>query len=318
MTVLLEAKGVTVSFSSHRPPAVAEADLAISEGSTVGIVGESGSGKTTLGRALVGVLKPSSGEVRIQGKAWSQIRRRDPLRRSAQMIFQDPYGSLNPWLTPRKAVAEVFEVWNSIPRSEADKRAEDLLREVGLSLDAIDRRPARLSGGQCQRVGIARALACDPRILVADEPTSSLDVSVQAQILNLLASLRERRGLALVLISHDLAIVRYATDEALVMYGGYVVERGPTETLFTDPRHPYTRVLVDSVPGNEGPFRAVRNELPATSGGCVFAPRCPRVAEECLREQPALVGPNGRQFACVRPLEPEPALASAAESQRGT
>ena len=304
MTVLIEARGVAVTFSTQNPPAVAGVDMAVPEGAAVGIVGESGSGKTTLARLLVGALEPTQGEVRVDGRPWSAISRQDPLRRSVQMIFQDPYGSLNPWLTPRETVAEVLRVWESIDRREGERRAEDLLREVGFPRDAMDRRPSRLSGGQCQRVGIARALACNPSVLVADEPTSSLDVSVQAQILNLLVSLRESRGLALVLISHDLAVVRYATDEALVMYGGHVVERGPTDQLLAWPLHPYTRVLVDSLPGQEGPARPVENTVDAESG-CIFAPRCAFVAADCLSRQPDLARYDNRLVACVRPLFPD-------------
>jgi oligopeptide/dipeptide ABC transporter ATP-binding protein len=300
VTALIDAREIDVSFSSNAPPAVAEVSLTIPEGAAIGIVGESGSGKTTLGRVLVGALEPTNGSVTVEGRPWSSVKRRDPLRRSVQMIFQDPYGSLNPWLTARATVAEVVRVWESISRQEAEQRAEDLLREVGFARDAMGRRPGQLSGGQCQRVGIARALACDPRILIADEPTSSLDVSVQAQILNLLASLRERRGLALVLISHDLAVVRYATDEALVMYAGHVVERGPTEQLFAQPLHPYTQVLVDSIPGHEGPARPVDNQL-AEAAGCVFAPRCAFVQADCLTEQPALTERHDHLVACIHP-----------------
>jgi ABC-type glutathione transport system ATPase component len=167
------------------------------------------------------------------------------------MVFQDPYGALNPARSAIDTVAEVFQVLDRLARGEARSRAARLLSEVGLSDDAATRRPGRLSGGQCQRVVIARALACEPEVLVADEPTSALDVSVQAQILNLLLDLRERREFALVLISHDLGVVRYATTEALVMCEGDVVERGHTAELLDNPQHPYTRLLVSSIPGRE-------------------------------------------------------------------
>ena len=217
------------------------------------------------------------------------------------MIFQDPYASLNPRLTPRDAVAEVLQVWERRPRRAALRDAAGLLAEVGLSGDVVDRRPLRLSGGQRQRVGIARALACEPTVLVADEPTSSLDVSVQAQILNLLADLRESRGLALVLVSHDLSVVRHMTEEALVMYAGRIVERGRTEDVFDAPRHPYSRVLIDSIPERQGQSRLVRNEVDAA--GCVFAPRCPRMAPPCLDRQPPLTGPSAHLAACIYPLD---------------
>jgi peptide/nickel transport system ATP-binding protein len=248
MTAVIEASACGYEFRAGAPPAVADVSLAVRGAESVGVVGESGSGKTTLGRLLVGALHPTRGTVLVEGRPWAAIGRRDPRRRRVQMIFQDPYGSLNPWRTPVDAVAEVIRVWDRLPARRAQARAEDLLAEVGLAEDAMRRRPRKLSGGQCQRVGIARALAADPEVLVADEPTSSLDVSVQAQILNLLRRLRERRGLALVLISHDLSVVRYATDRAIVMYGGRVVEEGRTAELLSAPSHDYTRSLVAAIP----------------------------------------------------------------------
>jgi oligopeptide/dipeptide ABC transporter ATP-binding protein len=220
-----------------------------------------------------------------------------------QMVFQDPYASLNPILTARDTVAEVFRVWERLSRRDTDKRAEALLAEVGLVGDAIHRKPANLSGGQRQRVGIARALACNPAILVADEPTSSLDVSVQAQILNLLADLREQRHLALILVSHDLSVVRHMTDRAIVMYGGRVVEEARTEELFETPRHPYTRVLIDSVPERSGAARLVVNEgvLPDHEG-CVFARRCRFVQTDCVSRHPALSGDAQHAVSCFHPL----------------
>jgi oligopeptide/dipeptide ABC transporter ATP-binding protein len=246
-------------------------------------------------------MRPTEGLVEVAGRPWQDVRRRDPLRRSVQMIFQDPYASVNPRLTARQTVAEVFQVWEKLSRAAASDRAEGLLAEVGLPRDTWDRRSHRLSGGQCQRVSIARALACSPDILIADEPTSSLDVSVQAQILNLILDLRETRGMALVLISHDLGIVRYVTDEALVMYRGRVVERGPTEALFEAPHHPYARVLVDSIPGREGPSRLARNDY-RPDQGCVFAVRCAHAREQCVESEPELVAENGRSLACFFPL----------------
>ena len=218
------------------------------------------------------------------------------------MIFQDPYGALNPWLTPIRAVAEVLMTWDSLSFKAAQPLAAGLLSEVGLPGDAMRRVPGKLSGGQCQRVGIARALATKPAVLVADEPTSSLDVSVQAQILNLLRDLRQRRGLAVTLISHDLSVIRYATDRALVMYGGEVVEQGPTGQLLDDPKHPYTRILVDSIPGREGVAEARPNDLD-NSAGCAFARMCPMVAGECLSIRPALRSTGDRMVACIRTAE---------------
>jgi oligopeptide/dipeptide ABC transporter ATP-binding protein len=305
LSVLIEARDVGMQYGEHADLAVTGVDLDIHERAAVGIVGESGSGKTTLARILVGALRPTSGSVRVDGRKWSEIKRRDPLRRQVQMIFQDPYGSLNPWHTPRQTVAEVFMVWKKETSRSARVQAEQLLSEVGLSRDAIDRLPRQLSGGQCQRVGIARALACDPRVLIADEPTSSLDVSVQAQILNLLLSLKESRGLALLLISHDLGVVRHATDQALVMYAGRVVERGGTDAILKRPLHPYTRILVESIPsprGQLGDFRPVSNDLGSSAAGCVFAARCPALQPHCVQRPPSLREVSGRQVACFYPL----------------
>ncbi len=313
MSALLVARDVTVRYQRHTTPAVIAANLQLQAGEAVGIVGESGSGKTTFARALVGAREPSEGEVTISGRRWNEIPRRDPLRRTVQMVFQDPYASLNPILSARQAVAEVFRVWDKVPNHEAVRRAEALLKEVGLVGSAVDARPAHLSGGQRQRVGIARALACNPAVLVADEPTSALDVSVQAQILNLLADLRDRRHLALVLVSHDLSVVRHMTERTMVMYGGRVVERGSTAALFSTPRHPYTRVLLDSVPERSGRARlGVNNDIPNDHAGCVFARRCAFVDIACLTEQPNFTGGEDDQVSCIHP-----AASQAQLKQRG-
>ncbi|BDZ46176.1 dipeptide ABC transporter ATP-binding protein [Naasia aerilata] len=253
--VVLTVKDATVTYRHASSPALAPVSLDIQAGASIGLVGESGSGKTTLGRVIVGALRPTTGEVLVHGKTWQEVRGRNPIRRDVQMIFQDPYGSLTPWRTPRQAVAEVLQRWRGLSRSASLAQAGDLLDEVGLPRLTFDKLPRQLSGGQCQRVGIARALASEPRLIVADEPTSSLDISAQAQILNLLMSLRASHGLSLVLISHDLSVIRHMTDTALVMKNGVVVERGPSTKLFTDPDDEYTRQLVaatpvlDSVPG---------------------------------------------------------------------
>lgn len=245
-STVLSGRDIEVHFPGSAEPAVQDVNVEVLEGAALGIVGETGSGKTTLARTLVGALTPTRGDVTVEGRSWRDVARTDARRRHVQMVFQDPIGALNPYLTARETVAEVFRVWWKSSRREADARASELLAEVGLRGDVIGRRPPGLSGGECQRVGIARALACEPTVLVADEPTSSLDVSVQAQILNLLIDLRERRGLALLLISHDLGVVRYLTDSALVMCKGRVVEHGETDRLLTAPKDPYTQLLVES------------------------------------------------------------------------
>ena len=256
MSAVLQAQDVLYSYRPGGRVAVDSVSLSIGPGESVGIIGESGCGKTTLGRLLVGALNPTAGVVAVGGVSWTAIRHSHPARRRVQMIFQDPYGSLNPWWSCIESVAEVIRVWDRVGSREAMMRAEVLLTEVGVAEDAMHRKPRTLSGGQCQRVGIARALSAKPGVLVADEPTASLDVSVQAQILNLLRELRGRHGLALVLISHDLSIVRYATDRAIVMYAGRVVEQGPTGEVLDAPAHPYTRSLVDAIPGREGSIDA--------------------------------------------------------------
>ena len=240
---LLVADAATLRYG-RGPVVVHEASLAVAPGDAVGIVGESGSGKSTLARALVGDLHPAAGAVLVNGRPWRDVGRRDPERRMVQLVFQDPYSALNPRLSPRAAVAEALRVVAEVPRGAADERAGALLSSVGLDGTLQDRSVRRLSGGQRQRVVVARALACDPAILVADEPTSSLDVSVQAQILNLLLDLRRERGLGLVLVTHDLAVLAHMTRTAVVMHEGHVVEAGPTAEITRSPRHPYTKVLM--------------------------------------------------------------------------
>ena len=300
MTVTLQVAGAGVTYPRAQTEALADIDLEVEAGQTLGIVGESGSGKTTLGRLLVGTLSPSRGRVLVNGREWTKVDRRDPIRREIQMVFHDPYGALNPWMTARQTVAEVFQVWHSLGRREAAERADQVLGEVGISLDAAERRPGQLSGGQCQRVGIARALAADPSILIADEPTSSLDVSVQAQILNLLNALRVSRGLGIILISHDLSVVNHVTDGTMVLFSGRLVERGATQTVLTAPAHPYTRVLLDSVPGVDGDFRFAANAVSAD--GCIFAPRCPLADGDCTARPPARIAVGDTQVACIHPL----------------
>ncbi|MFJ9693960.1 dipeptide ABC transporter ATP-binding protein [Kitasatospora sp. NPDC101183] len=238
---VLVAEELTVRYGRRRPPALEGVSLSAAPGRAVGVIGESGSGKSTLARALLGLVAPHAGTVRVAGRSWAgagRARERE-LRRSVQMVFQDPYASLSPRMTVREALAEPLAVHGL---REPDPAG--LCALVGLPEAVLDALPHRLSGGQRQRVAIARALAVGPQVLVADEPTSALDVSVQAQILNLFADLRERTGVGLVFISHDLALVRHLCDEVLVLRHGRVVERAPAEQLFAEPAHPYTRELL--------------------------------------------------------------------------
>ena len=279
--------------------AVREVSLDIRRGETVALVGESGSGKTTLGRILLRLLSPTGGTVRFDGADIFALDRQAlrALRRRMQIVFQDATGSLNPRVRVGRAVGEPLEAHGLARRRDAAARVQRLFEEVGLAPSLAGKFPHELSGGQRQRVGIARALSLDPEFLVLDEPVSALDVSVQAQILNLLADLRERHRLTLLFIAHDLAVVRHMAHRVAVMYRGRTVEEAPTELLFQAPLHPYTAQLLsagavtDPSVASPGPATSVR-PTPATShdAGCPYASRCPHPArdERCDRTVPAL------------------------------
>lgn len=247
---LLSFSDVVVEFRRWRRSfrALDGVSGAIERGESLGIVGESGSGKTTLARVLVGLTPIKSGVVEFEGRSLDAWLSNDPLgfRRRVQIIFQDPYGSLNPRMTVRQMLSEVLRVHRLVERAAVEDRICELLEAVGLDPASADRYPHAFSGGQRQRLGIARALAVQPSVLIADEPVSSLDVSVQAQVLNLLAELRKRAGLTLMVVAHDLAAIRYVCDRLLVMQNGRVVEEGPTERILASPAHPYTQTLLDA------------------------------------------------------------------------
>jgi oligopeptide/dipeptide ABC transporter ATP-binding protein len=296
--------------------AVDGVSLTIKRGGALGLVGESGSGKTTLGRCILRLIEPSSGTVRFDG---TDVLGLDPatlrrLRRRMQIVFQDPYGSLNPRMTIGAAVREPLEIHRLARGAEADGRVQALLREVGLDASFADRYPHELSGGQRQRVGIARALSVEPEFVVLDEPVSALDVSVQAQVLNLLADLRERRDLTYLFIAHDLAVVRHLTDRVTVMYLGKSMEVGSTEALFDRPHHPYTVSLLSAVPVPDPAAQrrriALRGDPPShhhPPSGCVFHPRCPHPLKDarCITEAPHLREvDSGRWAACHYAEEP--------------
>lgn len=290
---------------------VSQVDLVVYEGETLALVGESGCGKSTLGRLLLGLLPPTQGQVFFDGRDLAACSPRDlrALRRQMQMVFQDTAASLNPRLTVEGILAEPLRVHRLCPRREIPARAAVLLDQVGLPRDLLGRYPHALSGGQRQRVGIARALALSPRLVVCDEPVSALDVSVQAQMLNLLADLQAARGLTYVLVSHDLGVVRHGADRVCVMFLGRVCEVGPTEALFTAPRHPYTRFLLDSVPRPDPTRRGEGRELlpgeipsPVTPpSGCRFRTRCPYAAPVCAQAPPPLQGTGEHRVACHAP-----------------
>ena len=296
----LSVRGLTKTFPTARGTvhAVSDVSLDIPRGSITGLVGESGSGKTTLGRALLRLIEPSAGRTLLDG---TDINRLDAqamrgLRRRMQIIFQDPVASLNPRLKVGQIVAEGLIAHGIGSRAERRARVADLLSEVGLSPDAAARWPHEFSGGQRQRIGIARALALDPEFIVADECVSALDVSIQAQVLNLLMDLRDRRGLTMLFISHDLSVVEYLCDQIAVMYLGRIVEMGPAHGVYHAPRHPYSRALLSAIPPPDPRQRRAREILPgdipsplAPPSGCVFRTRC-RIAEPaCATAVPAPV-----------------------------
>ncbi|MGK7313146.1 MAG: ABC transporter ATP-binding protein [Candidatus Longimicrobiales bacterium M2_2A_002] len=283
----------------------------IRRGETLGLVGESGSGKTTTGRAILRLIEPTAGSVRFHGEEVTAMDREGlrSFRRRAQVIFQDPYGSLNPRLTVGAAIREVLRVHGLARGSETD-RVRELLEVVGLHPSHAGRYPHQFSGGQRQRVGIARALAVEPEFIVCDEPVSALDVSVQAQVVNLLESLQEQLGLAYLFIAHDLGVVEHVSDRVAVMYLGRIVEMADADTLVADPRHPYTRALLSAVPVPEPGRRRERivlsGDIPSPvdpPAGCPFHPRCPHPAkdDECTRVVPRLEPKApGHPAACLK------------------
>jgi len=292
--------------------AVDGVSFAIEPGETLGLVGESGCGKTTTGRLVLRAIEPTRGRILFEGRditalAPAALR---PFRRKAQIVFQDPYASLNPRMTVGRIVGEPIQVHGLAPAGEVRERVRALLEMVGLQPEHVDRYPHQLSGGQRQRVGIARALAVGPRLIVADEAVSALDVSVRAQILNLFVELRERLELAYLFVSHDLAVIRFVSHRVAVMYLGKLVEVAPTGELFKQPLHPYTQALLAAIPtvgdGSSSifdqPARLLEGELPSPIDpppGCRFAGRCPYRFERCTAEEPRLreVGP-GHAVAC--------------------
>jgi len=300
---LLEINSLHVRFSAahgHEVRAVNGVSLAVERGESVGLVGESGCGKSTLGNAVLRLVRVQGGTIRFEDQDVLTLTRRDLFRyrRRSQMIFQDPYGSLNPRLSVGAAIEECLAVHRMGNRAERKQRVRELLQTVGLDPDYAARYPHEFSGGQRQRVGIARALALNPVLVVADEPVSALDVSVQAQILNLMKDLQQARGLAYLFIAHDLAVVRYMCDRVLVMYAGRIVEAAGVDALFACPAHPYTRALLSAVPDVEKGLRAratgkrleiVKGEVPTVTSavaGCPFHPRCPHARDLCREQMP--------------------------------
>lgn len=293
--------------------AVDNVSLEIARGETLGLVGESGSGKSTLARAIMGLNKPRNGSIMFEGEdlATLSARQRRRYSRRIQMIFQDPYRSLNPRLTVEQLIAEVWEVHpDLLPPKQRAARTMELLESVGLGEQHLKRFPHELSGGQCQRIAIARALAMDPSVIVCDEAVSALDVSVQAQILNLLARLQREKGLTYLFISHDLSVVQHVSDRVAVMYLGRIVEMGAGEEILETPRHAYTQALLSAVPHPkpwEMPEREriiLTGEIPSPLNpptGCGFRTRCWAAEAICAEKRPELEGESGHTVACHLP-----------------
>jgi oligopeptide/dipeptide ABC transporter ATP-binding protein len=319
--LLLETRQLTKDFVlsgrlagrlARRPGEVLHAvdhvSLDVRRGETLALVGETGSGKTTLGRLVLRLYRPTSGDLLYRGTSLVRLDRAgdERFRKTVQMIFQDPFSSLNPTMTVGSMLAEALRFHHIAPRDEIPARVEQLLGTVGLSPDMARRKPHEFSGGQRQRIGIARALAVGPEFIVADEPLSALDVSIQAQILNLLARLQDEGGLTYLFITHDLEVARHLSQRVAVMYLGKLVEVGPSAAIFAEPLHPYTRALVAATPklGVRRSRRAaaVRGDLPnaiVRPSGCHFHPRCPFAMEVCRTDEPVqrTVAP-GRDVAC--------------------
>jgi oligopeptide transport system ATP-binding protein len=317
----LQVKGLKTHFPIERGiifrrvvgtvKAVDGVDLELRQGEIVGLVGESGCGKSTLGRTILQLIPPTEGTVILGGKNLTVMERRElrAARADFQMIFQDPYASLNPRMTVYDTLAEAIQAHRQVSSAELPERVASLMERVGLSPRYIRKYPHEFSGGQRQRIAIARALAVEPKLIVADEPVSALDVSIQAQIINLLAKLSREMHLTLMFISHDLSVVKHISDRIAVMYLGRIVEIGPAADVFDHPQHPYTRALVSAIPVPDPDKERARQRIilqgdpPSPMNppeGCAFHPRCPYAIDACKQERPQLLEHGDKRVACIR------------------
>src|SRR5882762_6996591 len=302
--------GTTAVFGGKKlsVKAVSNVTVEISPGETLGLVGESGSGKSTLGRLILKLLEPTEGKVFFDGRDLSTLGRAElrALRREMQLVFQDPYASLNPRMRVRSIVGEGIEIHKLARGREKENRIVELLNMVGMGADAMDRFPHEFSGGQRQRIGIARALAVNPRFLVLDEPVSALDVSIQAQIINLLQDLQEKLNLTYLFIAHDLRVVEHISNRVAIMYLGKIVEIASRDEIYLRPHHPYTRALLSAIPTVDTAHKPERIKLPGEMPspmnpppGCAFHPRCPYAKDVCRTLEPKLeTGRGGHAVAC--------------------
>jgi oligopeptide/dipeptide ABC transporter ATP-binding protein len=310
---LLEVRNLVKHYPTRKgwragPPikAVDGVSFALDEGETLGLVGESGCGKSTVAKTLLRLIEPTAGQILFEGSDVARLpaHRFHAYRREMQMVFQDPYASLNPRMRASDIVAEPLRNfgWDNI---NAPARVADLFKRVGLPPDALRKYPHEFSGGQRQRLGIARALALKPRLIICDEPVSALDVSIQAQVINLLEELQEELGLSYLFVAHDLAVVRHISHRVAVMYLGRIVEIGPVSEIYGSPRHPYTRALLSAVPKIKPQSRSgrilLKGDLPSPANppsGCTFRTRCPVARPECTDQSPQLTGGDGHLVAC--------------------
>jgi len=313
--LLLEVSDVTMEYNvqGKRFAAISDINLGIKKGETLGLVGESGCGKSTIGKAIIQLPSPTSGSVKFLGQELTGLRHAEmrPIRKRMQIIFQDPISSLNPRRQVKNIVAEPLVISGIRKIDEIDHRVREALSAVGMNPDIVmDRRPHQFSGGQCQRICIARALILEPDLIICDEPVSSLDVSVQAQILNLLADMKKRYGLTLLFISHDLAVVKNISDRVAVMYLGKICELADSEHLYRSPAHPYTAGLIATIPEigekRNGNTMVLKGEIPSPlnpPSGCPFRSRCPGAQEKCATTDPILHEiQTGHKVACHFPL----------------